>query len=42
MLLIAKLQFSSNTTTLILTLSSFNIVKHLKSDLRSYIEYLDM
>jgi hypothetical protein len=41
-LLIAKLQISSSTKTLIFSLSPFNIVNHVKSDPRIYIEYLDL
>ena len=37
----AKLLISWTTATSMLTLSPFGIVSHLKSDLRTYIKYLD-
>jgi hypothetical protein len=33
---------ASSTTTFMLTLSLFDIVNHVKSDPRTYIEYLEL
>ena len=41
-LLTAKLLISSSTTSLMLTLSPFDIVNHVKYDPRTYIEYFEL